>query len=612
MRTFKKIAAVLAVLLVLAFAGAIAVGYFQLDYNSGADYQALDKTVNATLTEDGQLLIEETIHYSFKKRDRPHYNPYRLFKTYDVPAISDMEVYDHDQQLWYTFNPDHSYGAGVDTAEPNTCYVVENYSEWEIGFIMPALEKGERTFTIWYTLEGFTGLESYDDADVLYYQFQPTDLYPIRNFTLNLSFPANAADSLAWLHCTADSFLALNDDSSLTVTASKVPASVFIELRLLMPPGSLWAAGQYHDYSGAGIIRTQEAEWADGWALTTRYRWATAVFSIAIAVAMFLLACYTGFRTSRVREAAEPALEDCPYQRQPPYGMSAATAQAFLKRAVFRDSKLFRRTDSDGDMLSASTLSLAHKGWLTLTANAAGEPVVTYLGTGGTPPNTEEAHLLQLYYQAALAHGGGFTLRQYASWYEKNIAKLSTHMSQYFSTLDKAVRATNWSITRPFFSTLAGRMCVLCAAAALVLLIFLDFFGRGVLVGGLLLSAVAFLLYSRPELPSESGVQALTAWKGFYRFLRDFTILDERSAPEVSLWGDYLVYATAFGLGDAVSGQMQALSAATRTGAPQDTASQDPLFVYFPHSTWFNTFPESDSPGRSHSSPSGGSSISSL
>lgn len=46
---------------------------------------------------------------------------------------------------------------------------------------------------------------------------------------------------------------------------------------------------------------------------------------------------------------------------------------------------------------------------------------------------------------------------------------------------------------------------------------------------------------------------------GFRKFLKDFTIVNERQARDVGLWGDYLVYAALFGIADEVAEQFKGL-----------------------------------------------------
>ena len=44
---------------------------------------------------------------------------------------------------------------------------------------------------------------------------------------------------------------------------------------------------------------------------------------------------------------------------------------------------------------------------------------------------------------------------------------------------------------------------------------------------------------------------------GLRKFLKEFTLLDERGVDEVKLWKDYMVYATLFGIADRVIKEMK-------------------------------------------------------
>ena len=44
---------------------------------------------------------------------------------------------------------------------------------------------------------------------------------------------------------------------------------------------------------------------------------------------------------------------------------------------------------------------------------------------------------------------------------------------------------------------------------------------------------------------------------GLKKYLQDFTLANERHVSEVSLWNDYLVYATLFGIADQVMADMK-------------------------------------------------------
>lgn len=58
---------------------------------------------------------------------------------------------------------------------------------------------------------------------------------------------------------------------------------------------------------------------------------------------------------------------------------------------------------------------------------------------------------------------------------------------------------------------------------------------------------------------SETGKKAFLDLLGFRKFLKEFTIINEREARDVGLWGDYLTYAALFGIADEVAAQFKEL-----------------------------------------------------
>ena len=54
-------------------------------------------------------------------------------------------------------------------------------------------------------------------------------------------------------------------------------------------------------------------------------------------------------------------------------------------------------------------------------------------------------------------------------------------------------------------------------------------------------------------LYSDKGKEEARKLFGFRRFLQDFTLIGERSTPEVTLWQDYMVFAALFGIADKVA-----------------------------------------------------------
>lgn len=73
------------------------------------------------------------------------------------------------------------------------------------------------------------------------------------------------------------------------------------------------------------------------------------------------------------------------------------------------------------------------------------------------------------------------------------------------------------------------------------------------------------LMYKKPgflfsyNVFTEHGREEAIKQKGFIKFLKDFTLINEREAVEVALWDEYLVLAALFGLGEKVLEKFKSL-----------------------------------------------------
>lgn len=85
-----------------------------------------------------------------------------------------------------------------------------------------------------------------------------------------------------------------------------------------------------------------------------------------------------------------------------------------------------------------------------------------------------------------------------------------------------------------------------------VLTPFVPLLGIPVLVGGI----VCLLLGGTAKRYTQKGADEVVLWEAFERFLKEFTLMDEKELPELTMWEEYLVYATAMGIGDKILKQL--------------------------------------------------------
>ena len=64
-------------------------------------------------------------------------------------------------------------------------------------------------------------------------------------------------------------------------------------------------------------------------------------------------------------------------------------------------------------------------------------------------------------------------------------------------------------------------------------------------------------VYKKQQPFTNEGINENAMWKGLKKYMEDFSMLDKREVPELVLWEEFLVYATAFGIADKVLKQLK-------------------------------------------------------
>ncbi len=85
---------------------------------------------------------------------------------------------------------------------------------------------------------------------------------------------------------------------------------------------------------------------------------------------------------------------------------------------------------------------------------------------------------------------------------------------------------------------------------------------------------------------TQKGINEGEQWRAFKKYMEDFSYLNEKEVPELVLWEQYLVFATAFGIADKVLKQLKVKYPELNN---QDTISNMILFNAMYNSNGFNT-----------------------
>lgn len=74
-----------------------------------------------------------------------------------------------------------------------------------------------------------------------------------------------------------------------------------------------------------------------------------------------------------------------------------------------------------------------------------------------------------------------------------------------------------------------------------------------ILAGGFIGAGVLLLILSRKNVfLTQLGEDEYSKWRGLYKYLNSETLMKEREVPELAVWEEYFIYATAFGIPEKV------------------------------------------------------------
>lgn len=119
----------------------------------------------------------------------------------------------------------------------------------------------------------------------------------------------------------------------------------------------------------------------------------------------------------------------------------------------------------------------------------------------------------------------------------------------------------------------------------------------------LLINGILCMLIKRKiNVLTQEGVNSKEKWQGLYKYMEDFSLLDEKEVPALIVWEKYLVYATAFGIADKVLKQLKTIYPNIDE---MDTINTSTYMYFMYHSNFTSSFTSSINSSISSSYSSG-------
>ncbi len=542
-------------LVVIGTAALILYGIYQYFFDGTRRVYSFDQLhYEVEMLSDGDALVSEERTYHYKVGDFTR-------GTFELePGIEDIVVLEKGRP--YRRIPD------FDEARPEGAYAYKAVGdvialEWYI-----KASAGEvRTFTIRYKVKKSTTV--YNDCAVYFQKFlSEKNTTPIKNLTASIMLVsgANPENTKIWAHGPAHGNLSFDDKNNRKVhlKIKNVPPKNYVEARFLLDR-SLVSGGQYeqnvHMRDSVILEETEAGKKAN------RDRWIAGTSSLlAYLLITLLILAVIAMRIKKrdhfvkFRPQMEPA-----YYRDIPENIPPGVLERLFH--------FYRKKGSVSNQIAGTIMDMIYRGLLSVYPHQENRKTDMLLRRNKSQYKAEEITEFErplIHFLFIEVAGGGDTvsmkaLKKYCA--RKKSAPYTGRMfTEFTKKLNTMWNAYNYvekeknkvpgiflflKLTGALFAGLGFLLMTVSPVSALA--------GAGLvlLVGGALGLLLSVLLSLKKAMLNQRGEDALALWKGFYNFLNDFTLFEEKDLPELFMWEKYLVYATSLGIAEKVIKQLK-------------------------------------------------------
>lgn len=489
----------------------------------------------------------------------------------------------------------------------------------EIGWNIPVTTSASSMkFDITMTMQGVT--TAYQDVATFQWEpFGANNQIPIGKVTGTITFPNDitADNSWAWLHTERTSTTERGDKGSLQFTVYDVRAGDYVDVVAMFDVDATSGVARTRDTTiKNGIMKSearQERQWRDQQRKKARIRLITWIAIAVIGLVLCVIAVALALRSFNRSQYHG----DIEYWRDEPE-MSPASAAELLHMVADKHSKTL-----SSRKMSASVLSLASRGAIAIYPGVA----AMYQGIDMSQANNADIARLIANDPARTRDVGKTSTVVILPVVFDNVQSLRLCPSEQ-AALDLLVTASErigspvfdldqmnenfsdwengYKLQEKFTNTCDNEFAMLgatsiCGGGAFaagicaVMLAFLSmlYFGAignlallAVISVPMMFASVFALSYLKLKGFTDNGQYLAGQVLGLKHYMEDFSEFKDRGVADMTLWGRYMVYATAFGISEKAMKQM--LKAYPQLADPNwlDANASDSL-LYWSYRSWY-------------------------
>ena len=544
------------------------------------------------IEEDGSIFITEKSEAYFTEQDTDWWNFYRVIdddRARDIGIVTD-EFYVDGRKVTFVPEPldldahDSWYWKDRYSKEP-VGYCNYNGNGLEIGAILPEFTSGLHTFKYSYRIANYmTGVS---DAAVFYHQYiSEINSMDVKELTVTVTFPQaekGLSDTTCWLHVSRNAvgvWKLADDDKSVSILVEDISAGEYVESRMLLDKTHYTLSSVDTAKSSATIMAEEEAEKA-AYEKEQRLR---LFFTILDYVLAGLAVLFGVLMVIRFKKKARPLeLDDKPiYYRDIPEGYTGGEVSPLYF--------YYSNENYIDESISATMLELVRKGYISIVPDVKAKSArVTVLKQDENDeiPTHQKYVIEMLTFPKAM--GESFTMKELEKYGKNNPGKMMNWVDKYRAAItnkskrDGAYPKKNTVLDKvnQFVTAMVGfgiAVVFLSGVANFFVGQGMFFFGIGLLLGAL----VSFVLLRNIKTPlTVYGQREYDKLHALGKYMQEFSMMEEHEIPELVMWEDYMIFATAMGIADKVAKQLEIAYPEFKTMSESSFDTSGLLILYF-------------------------------
>jgi len=571
------------IIAILAFCSIIIISNIS---NASGGLRLKNLNYDVILNEDGSADVTETWKISIEDTNT-------LFKTFEIDSskykeITDVKVEEVKSSGNVDFRKINQYRYHVDK---NCYYALVYKGKFEIAWGVHA-EDVTRTYKISYKI--IDAVKNYNDCSEFYWQFISTDSeIPANKVTGIIRLPnkiENMEELRVWAHGPLNGNIKKNSTGTVSFEVEALEENTMLEARVITPANTFSNNKNTSNQNKLQNILDQEQNWADE---ANRKREeilkrqenmkktmliGCIIFNIiGLFLTIVIIKKIVKYHKKLQETPKIKAEQEFEYYRDIDGNETPAEA-AFIY--------YFKSTGMQYNMskiISATMLDLCMKKYIEFEVipNKKNQIKVILKKNSSEGLSRDERLIYELLQKVANKETNSFTMKEF----EKYANRHSSSVLGTFNKIEKIAKDLQEENGNYSKERVAKSNSWSTKGVGYVFLAILSVISMWLLIIPAIIAAVySFRIGSRYNTLTQKGVNRKEELQGLKRYMEEFSMIDDKTVPELVLWEKYLVYATVFGIADKVLKQLKVVYPQITQG---DLAGY--TYMYLMYSNNFNT-----------------------